>query len=175
MNHDKAKEFYKEMKNEYDNEIESFFDYFEDTWLSTEEGKETKYDFSLWSYDGKFSFDESRTELISKQKFEKYVFLSNNSYESLNHLINSFIAINKKVSITRFEIIIKTLFGNSIKDQNLEHIERKYQLSDLLFELIKKGYGFKKGMLTNNDLKLLKNYKKESDIFKLNLNEEELD
>ena len=99
----------------------------------------------------------------------------------VNHLINSFIAINNKVSITRFEIIIKTLFvrlvvSNSLKDQNLEHIERKCQLSDLLLiELIKKGYGCKKGMLNNKDVNLLKNYKKESDIFKLNLNEEDID
>lgn len=180
MNHDKALEFYKEIKNEYNNEFESFFEYFEDTWFSIEEGKDTRYDFSLWSYDGKFKFDESRRELISKKNLEKYVFLSNNACESLNHLINSFIAINNKVSITRFEIIIKTLFvrldvSNSLKDQNVEHIDRKCQLSDLLFELIKKGYGCKKRMLTYNDLKSLKNCKKESDIFKLNLNEEEID
>ena len=106
---------------------------------------------------------ESRTELISKKKWEQYVFLSNNTCESLNYLINSFIAINNNVSITRFEIIIKTLFvrldvSNSLKDQNLEHIERKCQLSDLLIELIKKGYGCKKGMLNNKDLNLLKWY-----------------
>ena len=57
----------------------------------------------------------------------------------------------------------------------MEHIELKCKLSDLLIELIKKGYGCKKGMLNNKDLNLLKNYKKESDIFKINLNEEDND
>lgn len=180
MNNDKALEFYKKIKNEYNKDYEAFFEYFGDMWFNIEEDKDTRYDFSYWSYDAKFNFDESWTELISKKKLEQYVFLSNNTYESLNHLINSFIAINNKVSITRFEIIIKTLFvrlnvSNSLKDQNLEHIERKYQLSDLLIELIKKGYECKKGILNNKDLNLLKNYKKESDIFKLNLNEEDID
>ena len=58
---------------------------------------------------------------------DKYVFLSNSSSESLNHLIYTFIAINYKVSLTRFEIIIKTLLvkldvNNSLKDQYIDHI-----------------------------------------------------
>ena len=61
-------------------------------------------------FDGKFNFDESRAELISKTKLEQYVFLSNNGCESFNHLKNSFIAITNKANITRFEINIKKIF-----------------------------------------------------------------
>ena len=60
---------------------------------------------------------------------EDYVFLSNNACDSLNHLINSLIAINHNVSVSRFEIVLKTLFVrmNTIdnQNQNLENIERK--------------------------------------------------
>ena len=75
---------------------------------------------------------------------EDYIFLSNNACESLNHLINSLIAINQNVSITRFEIILKTLFirMEAIDNQNqdLQQIERKRQFPDLLMDLIKLGY-----------------------------------
>ena len=64
MNHDKALEFYKEIKNVYNKDFEAFFDYFEDSWFNLEEDKDIRYDLSFWSYDGKFNFDESRTELI---------------------------------------------------------------------------------------------------------------
>ena len=74
MNHDKAVKFYKKIKNEYNNELESFFEDFEDTWFIKEECKDNRYDFSLWSCYGKFSFDECRTELINNKKLEKYVF-----------------------------------------------------------------------------------------------------
>ena len=67
MNHDKALEFYKEIKNEYNNDFEAFFEYFEITWVNTKEDKDIRYDFSFLLYDGKFSFDESRIELISKR------------------------------------------------------------------------------------------------------------
>ena len=56
--------------------------------------------------------DSSRTELISKKSLEDYVFLSNNACDSLNHLINSLIAINHNVSASRFGLLIDILFCN---------------------------------------------------------------
>ena len=54
---------------------------------------------------------ESRNKnLISFGKLEDNIFFSNNCCESLNHLINSYITVNNKVSLSRFEEIIKTLF-----------------------------------------------------------------
>ena len=70
----------------------------------------------------------------------------------MNHLINSLIAVNNNVSLTRFELIIKTLFiRKEYKGyecaQNEKSIERKQQLSDILIELIKLGFGASKGLL----------------------------
>ena len=48
MNHEKALEFYKEIKNVYNKDFEAFFDYFEDNWFNLEEDKDTRYDFSFW-------------------------------------------------------------------------------------------------------------------------------
>ena len=56
MNHDKALEFYKEIKNEYNKDFETFFEYFDDTWFNIEEDKDTRYDFSYWLYNGKFNW-----------------------------------------------------------------------------------------------------------------------
>ena len=79
---------------------------------------------------------------------EDYIFLSNNACESLNHLINSLIAINQNVNISRFAVILKTLFirmgAVDNQNQDVEHIEIKRQFSDLLLDLIKLGNG-KKG------------------------------
>ena len=58
-------------------------------------------------------------------------------------------------------------FQNDENSQNILHIERKRQLSDILQELIEKGFGASKGMINKNDLKLKKNFKSEYDIFKL--------
>ena len=55
MNHDKALEFYKKIKNEYNKDFETFFEYFDDTWFNIEEDKDTRYDFSYWLYNGKFN------------------------------------------------------------------------------------------------------------------------
>ena len=77
----------------------------------------------------------NRSELISQKSLEDYRFLSNKVCESLNHLINSLIAINQNVSISRFEIIIKTIFFRmeavDNQKQDLEHIKRKRQFSEL--------------------------------------------
>ena len=148
MPYKNALEFYCKIKEIYNVEYSNFFDYFEHTWLDPEEEDKSTYPFGLWKYEGKIDLESSRSELISKKCFEDYVFLSNNACESLNHLINSLIDINHNVSISRFEIILKTLFirMDSIdnQNQNLEHIERKRQFSDVLMDLLKCGYGKKR-------------------------------
>ena len=55
-------------------------------------------------------------------------------------------------------------------DQNEKTIERKQQLSDILIELIKLGFGARKGLLNRKDISLIKNLRNENDIFKLSLN-----
>ena len=76
------------------------------------------------------------------------VFYSNNCEESINHLINSYIDINNKIGITRFEIILKTLFirlnSKNNRNNNDNKMVIKYKLSDILFELIENGYGIKR-------------------------------
>ena len=72
---------------------------------------------------------KSITELIAQKNFKEYVF-SNNCFKSLNHLINSLIAVNNNVSITRFELILKILFvrmeyKNSEDSQIDESLVRK--------------------------------------------------
>ena len=124
-----------------------FFKYFEDTWFSLDEEKEEIYQFSLWSYYGKFDMEIKRVLLISERKLNDYVFLSNK----------------------RLEIILKTLFIRLKfqKDNDGIHIERKQQLSDILLELIKQGYGVKKGLITNKEMNIINKFKSEFDIFKL--------
>ena len=57
MDYDTAKDFYSLIKNEYSEEKYSiFFNYFEATWFPLNNDDEVKYDFSLWSYFGKFNF-----------------------------------------------------------------------------------------------------------------------
>lgn len=68
------------------------------------------------------------------------MFFSNNCYESLNHLINSYIAVNNKESFLRFEEILKTLFirmkgGHSKNSQHNERLKIKRKSSDVLIDL----------------------------------------
>ena len=171
MTYKNAKDFYDKIKDSYNTDYSTFFDYFEQTWLDPEEENKSIYPFRLWKYEGKINLNTNRSELISQKSLEDYIFLSNNACESLNHLINSLIAINQNVSITRFEIILKTLFirMEAIDNQNqdLQQIERKRQFSDLLMDLIKLGYGKKKGLVKENEFKLIKKFKEEKYIFKL--------
>ena len=67
-------------------------------------------------------------------------------------MINSLISVNNKVSITKFEFILKTLFvrmeyKNSEDFQNDKSLARKSQLSDILIELIKLGFSSNRGLL----------------------------
>ena len=128
----KAIEFYKLIKDEFSEEkYEPFFDYFERTWLNIEdENAKTKIDFEIWSYTGKFDFKKSRKTLVSNSVLENYIFISNNACESVNNLINNYIAINNKVAVKRFESVLKILFirmncQNNNKNQLTARLEKK--------------------------------------------------
>ena len=56
----------------------------------------------------------NRVQLISERKLNDYVFLSNNACESLNHLINSLIAVNNYVSIKRRNNIKNSFYKTGI-------------------------------------------------------------
>ena len=107
-----ARNFYLKIKDYFNEEqFSSFYKYIEETWLNLEDDEYTKFDFKLWSYINKFSFSNTRNKvLISESALNKYIFISNNCCESINNLINNFIQANTKVSLDRFETIIKTLF-----------------------------------------------------------------
>ena len=95
-----------------------------------------RYDFDLWSYYGKFDFKKNRKQLIKESVLDEYVFCSNNACESINNLINNFIQINSKISLDKFETIIKTLFIRlefKKNNNNSERIIHKQLLSDILF------------------------------------------
>ena len=95
------------------------------------------------------------------------VFYSNNCAESINHLINSYIDINNKIGITRFETILKTLFIrlNSKNNRNNKMVI-KYKLLDILLELIENGYGINNKYIKYDQIKKLKSISNEEDIFK---------
>ena len=143
MEKNKARDFYKLIKEEFAEEkYEAFFDYFEITWLNIDENNnKTKLDYDIWSYFGKFDFENSRKSIISNSVLEKYIFLSNNACESINNLIHNYIAINNKVSIDRFEAIIEILFVRlscvkNNKHQLSDRLENIHLLSDVLLEII---------------------------------------
>lgn len=99
----------------------------------------SKYKFSIWSYFGKFEFNGNNNKLVNEDILEEKVFFSNNCCESLNHLINSYIAVNNKVSFLRFEEIIKNLFirmecGHSRELQNVDRIQIKRKMSDVFLD-----------------------------------------
>ena len=98
-----ARIFYNKIKEFYNEDyFQEFYDYFENTWLSENENINTKFDTEIWFYYGKCNFKGSRKYLINDDKFHEYVAFSNNACESINHLINSYIQTNIKVSIDRF-------------------------------------------------------------------------
>ena len=77
--------------------------------------------------------------------------------ESINHLINSYKDVNNKIGITRFEVILKTLFIRL----NTKHCQKnlnkkmviKYNLSDILLQLIENGYGKNNKLIRYEDIK----------------------
>ena len=84
--------------------------------------------------------------MISKQSLDKYKFVSNNYCESLNNLINNFIQVNSKISLNRFETIIKTLFirkecNRTNENQLGERMIHNRVLSDVFLILLIMGLG----------------------------------
>ena len=168
-----AKKFYEKIIEEYDEDsFQPFYKYFEKTWLSLSKDNKSKFNFSLWSYYGKFDFQSSRKVIISKNVLDEYVFLSNNACESMNNLINNYIEINSKVSLDKFITIIKTLFvklecGRSNRNQSSEKIIHKRHLSDVLLEIINSGFGKNLKIITSEQFKKLGNIASERKIFKI--------
>ena len=60
--------FYKKIKSEYDNVYKDFFVYFEITLLTLELNTKSKYDFNLWSYDGKFNAEKNKNSINYRKK-----------------------------------------------------------------------------------------------------------
>ena len=182
MNKDTAIDFYNEIKNTFDDEIfNEFYEYFELTWLNPDINIKTKFEFSLWSYHGKFDFKNQRKKyLISDEALDNSIFVSNNTCESLNNLNNNYIEINSKVSLSKFETILKALFirkeSNRVNtNQRAEKIINKRSVSDNLLSLINLGVGLKKKLFTANDLKKIKESNKEENLPRLNLIENKED
>ena len=138
-----------------------------------EDNDNVQYEFKIWSYYNKFDFKKQRNKkLISQDSLDEYIFISNNCCESINNLINNYIHINSKVSIDRFESIIKTLFlrfeccrGND--NQCEERIIHKRVLSDVLLDIINSGYGINNNIINETQFKKLKLKPDENSIFKI--------
>ena len=63
----KAIKFYQAIKNyigNMDDKFNSFYIYFEKYWLNEDINKATIYDFSMWSYYGKFNFKANKKQLV---------------------------------------------------------------------------------------------------------------
>ena len=103
--------FYQKLKIDSDEKFEEFFEHFESNWLAIEENKKSKFEFKFWSYSKYLNKTNKKGKnLKDHDRLKDKVFYSNNCVESINHLINSYIDVNNKIGIARFEIILKTLF-----------------------------------------------------------------
>ena len=60
------------------------------------------------------------------------IFDSNNCVESINHLINSYIDENNKLGITRFEVILKTLFIRLNSKHSQTNLNNKMVIKKIL-------------------------------------------
>ena len=120
MDYNTGVKFYKKLKeyiqkdqveeNEDFNLYESFFAYFEKTWLNLSEKNNSFFAFDLWSYYKKFNFNSPRNKLIDSDSFMEYVAFSNNAVESTNHLINTFIKYNTAIKYEKFKDLVLLLF-----------------------------------------------------------------
>ena len=120
----------------------------------------------------KFKMESTNKNLISFGKLEDNFFFPNNYCESLNHLINSYIVVNNRVSLSRFYEIIKTLFirmkcGHSRDLQANERIKIKRKMSDILTDLIKAKIGVNLKIITYEEMKKLKSKPNIEEIFEL--------
>ena len=95
------------------------------------------------------------TDLLKNKEFDSNNYC--NCVESINHLINSYIDVNNKLGITWFEVILKTLFIrlNTKHSQNNLNKKKviKYNLSDILLELIENGYSKNNKVIIYEDIK----------------------
>ena len=121
-------------------------------------------------YSGKFNFTGTKKELIKSGDLKKYILFSNNAVESFNHIMNQCLDSNSRVSISKFEEILKYIFirmnSNTDKNDNLkEAYTEKTLISDLLREIISLGYGKSGKIITLNELKKLKKLYSEDKVF----------
>ena len=130
MQYEIANSFYLKLKNNkiFENDLYNlFFEYFEKTWFSPKIGKKknnktVKYPFSLWSYFDKFKNKINKDNFYNVDDIEKYISFSNNSCESLNAYIKTFIPLNQNVSVKLFVQTIKNLFiKNSPKRKKMKN------------------------------------------------------
>ena len=102
---------------------------------------------------------------------------SNNAVESFNHLINQCLEKNTRVSISKFEEIIKFIFirftSNNESDINSNKYEEKCLVSDLLMELIELGNEKNGKAIKLNDHKKIKTEFKEDLAFIFIFNEQD--
>ena len=121
-----------------------FLEYFQNTWFPIGNNLNTLYDFDLWNYSNKFNFKGNKNSLFKNGEIDKYVLFSNNAVESFKHLINQCLEKNTRVSISKFEEIIKFIIirftSNNESDINSNKYEEKCFDLDLLRELIEFGY-----------------------------------
>ena len=158
MDLEEAKEYYKLIKKEFpptDENINNFYKYFEDTWLSLDDNDIPRYPFDIWTYNKKFNFKGTKKVLINEDKLNEYVCFTNKACESFNHLMNSCLSNNTSVSFNKFTEILKFIFLRleSSVDSNNEKIENKTFVSDILRELINFGYGKNKKIIRIPELK----------------------
>ena len=107
---------------------------------------------------------------------EKYIFFSNNAVESFNHLINQCLDNNTKVSISKFEEMLKFIFirfTSNNKSENVNKYIEKCLVTTLLRELIEEGYGKNGKLIKSSDYKKLKTKFKEDTAFKLTFNNQD--
>ena len=173
MNKNDAIEFYKKIKEippDNSEEFKTFFEYFENTYLSLEKDIHSKYEFSLWNYTDKIKIEGNKNSIFKENNYKTNFDFSNNCCESLNHLINEILDVNNNVSTTKFSEIIKFIFirfnvNREKNNQNKEQIRISHKLSDNLLALAKFGIG-KNKVLKSKDIKSIKNLNNEEDIFK---------
>ena len=130
--------------------FEKFIEYFESNWFPLNDNNETRFDFELWSYKNKFNFKGNKKSIIKQGENENYILFSNNAVDSFNHLMNKIIEANNKVSISKFEDLLKFIFirmSSKHRNDNKERYQEKRLVSDLLRELLEKGYGKNKRLL----------------------------
>ena len=114
------------------------------TWFSENDDETVKYNFDLWSYNGKFNFKGNKKQLIIENNLKENANFTNNAVESFNHCINKYLNFAKN--------------NNNII----------WLVSDILRELINLGYGKNGKIIKVNDLEKLRNINiKSSEIYKL--------